>query len=211
TLRERARPWPNYATAYRPLIEAARARGLPVVGSNISPDLRRKLSSGRAQAWAAMTTDERAQVPPALEPASQAYWQRVGRATGGHMPVAGAPAANPDDKLYDVQNLWDNTMGWSCARALEKHPGWVVLHVNGGFHSKYGDGTVAQLKHRRPQVRIATIQVVPVADLHQIDTRDAGRAADFLVFAEARARDVSEGFHAVVAPREARYRLHVPD
>ncbi len=208
---ERAHPWSNYHTGYRALVESARARGLPVVGSNISPDLRRTISTGGAEAWAALTPDERALVPPTLEPGTVEYWKRFHSATGGHMGGDGT-ASDPDPMsyLYSVQSLWDNTMGWSCARALTEHPGCAVMHLNGGFHSKYGDGTVEQLRRRSPGARVATIQIVPAFDLHAIDTRDAGQEADFVVFAEARARDVSEGFFAVTAPRELRYRLHVP-
>src|SRR5690349_6575043 len=41
TFRSRARPWGNYDTAYRPLIERAKAGALPVVASNFPAPLRR--------------------------------------------------------------------------------------------------------------------------------------------------------------------------
>ncbi len=39
-----ARPWDNYATAYRPLIEKAKSAGRPVVASNFPLPLRRRMA-----------------------------------------------------------------------------------------------------------------------------------------------------------------------
>ena len=85
---------------------------------------------------------------------------------------------DPDDveRLYSTQSLWDNSMGEACAIALDEHPGSSVLHVNGGFHSAYWDGTVRQLELRRPDTRSATVSIVPaghpsVADLGETDGR----------------------------------------
>jgi uncharacterized iron-regulated protein len=209
---EQARPWKNYRTGYRALVETARARGLPVVGSNISADLRRTIARGGAEAFEALSEQELALLPPRLHPTNVEYWQRFERAVAGHMGRDEAPAEpDPQAYLYSVQSLWDNTMGWSCARALEAHPDHLVLHVNGGFHSKYGQGTVEQFELRRPGATVATVAVVPVADLQMLDTRDAGRAADWIVFAESRARGVQEGFHAVTTAREIRYRVALPE
>ncbi len=210
-LRE-ARPWKNYRTGYRALVEHARLHGLPVIGSNIPTDLRRTIAMGKKEAFESLTAEQRALVPPRLHPNSREYWQRFQHAVAGHMgqdDQDGPP--DPSSFLYSSQSLWDNTMGWSCARALERYPGFVVLHVNGGFHSKYGQGTVEQVQQRRPGVDIATISVRPTSDLTTVDVRDAGREADFLVFAEARARGVQEGFHAVNASREIRYRVRLPE
>jgi uncharacterized iron-regulated protein len=206
---ESAPPWKNYRTGYRALVEYARAHKLPVVGSNIPVGLRRKISSGKQEAFEALTPEQRQWVPPQLHASSREYWERFGRAVASHMGSSG-DAPDPQTFLYSSQSLWDNTMGWSCARALERYPGTAVLHVNGAFHSKYGQGTVDQLRRRRPGVTIATVSIIPASDLSTVDTRDAGRAADFLVFAESRGRGLKEGFHAVKTSREIRYRIRVP-
>ncbi len=210
-LRE-ARPWPNYRTGYRALVEYARAHKLPVIGSNVPAGLRQAIAAGGREALESLPDEERALVPPELLPNSPTYWRRFRHAVAGHMDAddqGGEP--DPMSFLYSSQSLWDNTMGWSCARALALHPGSVVLHVNGGFHSKYGQGTVEQVDLRLPGVAIATISVIPASDLLAVDVRDAGRAADFLVFAEARGRGLEEGFHAASASREVRYRIRLPE
>ncbi len=210
-LRE-TRPWPNYQTGYRALVEHARAHDLTVIGSNIPARIRQAVAAGGREAFDALTAEERALVPPELLPNSPAYWERFRNAVSGHPdPDDEAGPPDPMSFLYSSQSLWDNTMGWSCARALERFPGSIVLHVNGGFHSKYGQGTVEQLRKRRPGAAIATIAVIPASDLLAIDRRDAGRAADFLVFAEARGRGLQEGFLAASASREVRYRIRLPE
>jgi len=202
------RAWPNYRTDYRPLIERARAARIPVVGSNLSPAPRRKLASGGKEAYASLTEEERAGVARELHPNSPEYWQRFDRTVRGH--GGGLGGTDPEARLHSIQSYWDNTMGESCALALERHPGHIVLHVNGGFHTAHGFGTAEQLRIRAPHARIATVQIEPVGGLAGIDPEPGEGDADFIVFAEARARSLSEGTHAVFVPRELRYRLHLP-
>src|SRR5262249_29649493 len=117
--------------------------------------------------------------------------------------------ADDDPRLMATQSLWDNTMGESCALALQRHPGASVLHVNGGFHTEYWDGTARQLALRRPDARIRTVAIEATSSPFAAAI-DGPAEADFVVFAEARARDVDEGAYTVVVPRDLRYRLHVP-
>jgi len=64
-------------------------------------------------------------------------------------------------RIYEAQCTRDDTMAESIHRAMTT--GSVVLHINGGFHSESGLGTVARLQWRRPLGHRSTvIQVVPV-------------------------------------------------
>lgn len=202
-----ARPWGNYASDYRPLVEAAREHGIPVRAANTPAELRRKLSAGGRSALEALTPEERRLLPAEILPASAAYWERVDRATRGHMNFASLPE---EKRLFTGQNLWDNSMGAACAEALTAHPGATVVHVVGGFHTQYGDGTAAQLRLRAPEARVALVQVVPAAGLFAArPARDAGRA-DYLVYAAEHGRSLSDGTHAVAVPAELRFTLDVP-
>ncbi len=201
TFFERARPWENYRSGYRPLIEAAKRRGLPVVASNAPDSLRRKLGGGGALDQ--LTPEERAFLPEKLYDNTEEYWERMARATRGHMGVGG-------DRLTSGQNLWDNAMGESCARALDRYPGALVLHVNGGFHSAYRGGAVYQLLQRRPQARVAVVDIAPVSDFVGIEPFGAPDRADFVAFVLSRASGPQAGVHAVTVFPELRYRLHLP-
>jgi hypothetical protein len=101
-------------------------------------------------------------------------------------------------------------MGEACALALEAHPGHAVLHVNGGFHSQYWDGTVHQLRLREPDAEVLTVALVP--SIHPaIEEVHGAPEADFVVFCERRARDLEEGTWAAHVDRELRWRLHLPE
>ena len=208
TFRRRARAWSNYATGYRAMVESAREWGAPVVGSNAPRALTRKISAGKADTFDSLTPPESEWVPPRLHPNSAEYWERFNRAVRGHLGAS----TDPESLLYSVQSLWDNTMGWSCAQALEAHPQKMVVHVNGGFHSYDGEGTVAQFRVRAPEASVRTVAIHAVEQPHEVDREARGddAEADFVVYARRRGRGLNEGTHAVRLGGELRYRLHVP-
>ncbi|MFN7671296.1 MAG: ChaN family lipoprotein [Planctomycetota bacterium] len=207
---QKARPWQNYRTAYRPLVEAAKAAKIPVIAANFPGSLRRAFAGGGGKAALdKLTAEQRALLPAEIFPASAQYWERVERAVRGHM--GGGGSGTPEERLYDTQNLWDNAMGDAVAQALAKHAGSLVLHVAGGFHVAYRDGTVAQFQRRAKDRTFAVVSIAPTAELHTVrPDRDREQAA-FLVYARTLARDFNEGNYAVEVPAELRYRLEVPD
>ena len=221
-----SRPWRNYATSYRRLVEAARRAGAPVVASNVPRPLRQRIDSEGDVALAGLSPDERALAPAELLPNTPLYWRRADNAIRGHRAMlapaaasgtsdaAASPASPEADarsaaRLTSSQSLWDNTMGESCAQALERHPGYAVCHVNGGFHSQYWDGTVRQLRLRAPDARVATIAIEPVASPRSAELSGAPEA-DYVVFAERRAEDPQDGEGTVWVQRGLKYRLHLP-
>ena len=201
--------WGNYTTGYRPLIERARRQGATVVGSNVPRSLTRTIAMGGKNAYESLSPADKAMVAPELLPGSDAYWDRVSRAVRGHGAMN--PYSDPEVRLYAVQNVWDNTMAHSCAEALSRHPGHVVLHVNGSFHSNYRDGTAAQLARRRPEARIATVAIIPTDDLPRAGRQLDSQLADYVIYTDQRARGLEQGTHAVYMSRELKYRLHVPE
>lgn len=207
TFLARARPWSNYATAYRPLIERARAERRVVVASNFPQPLRRRLATEGPGVLASLEGDARREAPARLLPNSDAYWRRADNAIRSHRGMLGG--VGEVDRLYSTQSLWDNSMGEACALAVDAHPGHVVLHVNGGFHSEYWDGTVHQLLARRPRTRVRTVAITPVAN-PAVAQVGGVPVADFVVFAESRASDVDSGAWSVTVNREQEYRLHMP-
>ncbi|HHK42092.1 MAG TPA: hypothetical protein ENJ50_06715, partial [Planctomycetaceae bacterium] len=153
---EQSRPWNNYRSAYRPLVEAAKRRGLPVIAANFPRGLRRQVMMRGKEGWESIQNTSPLLVPKKLLPHSRFYWKRVDNAIRGHLAMMQLPD-DPAERLLSTQSLWDNTMAESCLDALEKHPGWTVLHVNGGFHSAYHDGTVRQVKLRSPATVVRTV------------------------------------------------------
>ncbi len=207
--KKKAGIWHNYSTDYRPLIETARREGLPVVASNTPRGPRKKVAFGGKEAFDRLSEEEKAWFPPELYAHPQSYWDRFNRAVRGHMGAM-FKSRTPEQMIYSSQSLWDNTMAFSCAEALLRYPDHIVLHVNGGFHSAYGEGTVYQLRKRRPDVRIKTISITPVSDLSALDPSPGSRVADYVAYVESRARSSQDRFLAVEVSTELRYQLHVP-
>lgn len=207
TYLSRSRPWPNYATAYRRLVEHARARHAPVVASNFPASLRRKVTDEASMN--ALSPAERAFAPTQLFEHTPLYWRRVDNATRGHSAMMAAKSGENESRLYDTQSLWDNTMGESCALALDRRPGYGVLHVNGGFHTEYFDGTARQFALRKPDASVRTVAIVTTANPFAAEAGGLP-AADFVVFVQERARDVNDDLYTVLVPRELRYDLRVP-
>lgn len=203
---ENSRPWSNYRVGYRPLIEFAKERGLPVVASNSAPAAQRKVARGGEEAFAELTEEERGWVAKELFPPTDAYWRRVENATRGHrgmLPTEGA-------RTYATQSLWDNTMGESVVRARKDHPGWLVLHVNGGFHSQWRDGTVRQVNLRDPEARIRTVAVSPVRQPGAVEAGRQAKTADWHAYVTSRASDSRLGRYSVSISGQLRYRMRVP-
>lgn len=202
---KQARPWNNYRAAYRPLIETAKSRGKPVIASNFPRPLRRRVSREGPEVLQSLKGDQRRQAPAELFPNTEAYWRRVDNAVRSHSPMM-----QGGERLSSTQSLWDNTMGESVARALDQYPGHAVLHINGRFHSAYWDGVVHQLRHRKPQANIRTVSIVP-APAPSVARLEGKPVADYVVFAEARATDVSNGSRSVYTSTEIDYEFHRPE
>ena len=166
-----ARPWPNYAADYRPLVELARARGWPVVASNAPRPLASLVARGGLAALDTLPAERRRTVAAELRCPDDAYRTKFVAQMGGMAGHGAAPssAAAADSaraagaamlqRFYEAQCVKDETMAESVAAALAT--GVTVVHVNGSFHSDEGLGTVERLRRRRPDARVLVVSVAP--------------------------------------------------
>ncbi len=154
-----ARPWPHYARDYRPVIEFAKEKGLPVLAANAPRELARK--AGREGAAAVAGNPHVARKTSAPE---DAYWQAFQDSMKGHEGMFGPDGMK---RFYEAQCLKDDTMAESIvdhlrvARVNGKDP--LAVLICGKFHSDRGLGTVARVKSRMPEldVRVFTVQSLP--------------------------------------------------
>ncbi len=154
-----SRPWPNYATDYRPLIEFAKAHKLQIVASNVP----RPLASKVGKEGLAAVKDT---LSPLLVLAPHDdYWQRFSATMAGMSETHGGAKMDADTiaRFYEAQVLKDEMMADSIVAALDRSPGTTVYHVNGQFHSDYGGGIPRRVLWRRPLARVVVVSVIPVA------------------------------------------------
>ncbi|HEX2207126.1 MAG TPA: ChaN family lipoprotein [Longimicrobium sp.] len=187
----RSRPWGNYASDYRPLVETARARRWPVVAANIPRPLASAVARGGMAALDTMPDPRLFAAERRCAPQGE-YFRRFGEAMGGMQGHgAGADSASAHATLvrfYQAQCIKDETMAESIARAREVWRGWMVVHYTGAFHADYRLGTVERLQRRLPDARIAVVSIVPVPDPAAADPAEVARRGDWVVFVPAQAR-----------------------
>lgn len=174
--------WSNYKTDYRPLTEYARARRVPVVGSNVPRGIARDASqNGAAAALAKLPEKDKLLAAAFTNAPEDAYFSRfkaiIGEGHGG--PVLDAVGVR---RFYEAQCLKDDTMAESVVRVLET--GRRVLHINGTFHSDAGLGIPARVLWRRPVAgpRLVLVKIVPVKEKAKADAGKYEAEADFLLF-----------------------------
>ena len=190
-----SRPWPRYATDYRPMVEYAKSRGWPVIAGNVP----RRLASAVARAGLAVfdTTSlgDRMLAAMQFQCPKDKYDDRFSDTMGdmsGHGPTAPKTPAERDvvvEKMYQSQCVKDETMGEAIASAITNGPaGTLVVHVNGSFHSDYRMGTAERARQRLEGKRVTVVSFVPVADLDTIDAASQRTLGDYLVFTLAPAK-----------------------
>jgi uncharacterized iron-regulated protein len=190
-----SRPWPAYATDYKPLVDFAIAKTWPVVASNVPRSFASQVAASGLDALKTKSTEEQKWFARDLScPTDDDYFKRFEEAMGGH--PAGPPGANAAaassarqrlERTYFAQCLKDETMAESVAGAWQAGaiggPRPLVVHVNGAFHSDFGEGTAARAVRRLPGKRVAVISIQPVEDLDKLapDATERKRA-DYLVY-----------------------------
>jgi uncharacterized iron-regulated protein len=191
-----SRPWKNYETDYRPLVEYARGRHLPVIAanaparyvtrvSNEGPDSLRALPQVAVRMW----------LPPLPFPtASEGYAAKFNSfmqgGTPAHTPAASTPAAstqtNPHGGLHllEAQTLRDASMAYAIAEYLRRGREPLVVQVNGTFHSEERMGVPEQLARYRSKARAVVVTIVPEDDFPAFDAARLGRLGDFVIITD---------------------------
>jgi uncharacterized iron-regulated protein len=144
-----ARAWHNYKD-YRPMIELAKANHIPVTAANAPARYTNMVNRLGLNSLQQLDAGKAFLPPLPIDTATGKYYDKFIEVMGGH-------AAMGSMKMYQAQNLWDATMGWSVAQLFKSHQGFKIMHINGGFHSEEKLGTAAQLKKYAPKVRILNI------------------------------------------------------
>ncbi len=176
-----SRPWPRYDTDYRPLVEFARVKGWSIVAANVPRPIAAAVARGGLDTLTAF--DPRLYGREISCPDDR-YRTNFFGAMGGH--PSGADSAEAERRMqryYLSQCVKDETMAESIVIARNATGGSrLVVHVNGSFHSDYGDGTAERVRRRLPDAKTLVVTAVPVADLDDLDpAKDRGRA-DWIIY-----------------------------
>ena len=178
-LERQARPWPNYATDYRPLLQFARAHALPIIGTNAPRPYARTVARGGLAALDKLPAAEKSLLVPLplkVDYALPGYQKMAAMFGDGKAHGGGA------ETLIQAQALKDATMAYYIWGSLA--PGHTLLHLNGSYHSDNHDGIAAYLRQYAPKLRVKTLSVITQEQLQQLD-KEQLNVADYVVVVPA--------------------------
>ncbi|MFV0389943.1 MAG: ChaN family lipoprotein [Pyrinomonadaceae bacterium] len=173
-----SRPWGNYKTDYRPLVELAKEKNLPVIAAN-SPRRYVNMVSrmGRASLNKLSKTAKSYLPPLPYRKASPAYEAKF-RALMSGAPEAAAGMAN----ILDSQSLWDAGMAYSVASNLKKHS--LIVNLNGGFHTENRLGTIEHFLAYKPKAKALVVTMRYEKDFKDFNDKYKN-AGDYVILTDA--------------------------
>lgn len=185
-----SRPWPRYATDYKPLVDLAIRQRWPVVAANVPRPIAAEVArTGLDILQGKSDADRRLFARDLVCPTDDTYFARFAEVMGGGAHAGGGAddAAKTLARYYFSQCVKDETMAesiaaaWTTAAGAAARP--VVVHVTGAFHSDYGQGTAERVRRRLPGRRVVVLSVQPVADLDALrPDEDDRRLGQYVVY-----------------------------
>lgn len=177
-----SRPWPNYETDYRNLVEFSKDRKLQVLAANIPRRYAAKISKEGLNALDSLPDDEKKFVANTHKVIDDEYKEKfvnIMKANMAHSKMPSGKMMN-FDLFYAAQCIKDDTMAESIKMALDDFPKFSVIHYNGDFHSREHLGTAQKLELLTTQKKIAVI--APLLTENNLSWSDEDLSAgDFLI------------------------------
>ncbi len=174
-----ARAWQNYKD-YRPLIEFAKANHIPVIAANAPARYTNMANRLGLTGLQQLSTTGKSYLPPLpIDTATGAYYEKFLQVMGGHSGMAGM-------QMFQAQNLWDATMGWSIGRFFKLHSSYKILQINGGFHSEEKLGAAAQVKKYAPKIRVLNIAAYSDDSFDNPDWSKFSKNGDYIILTDPR-------------------------
>ncbi len=179
-----SRPWKNYKTDYRPLVEFAKEKRLAVIAANAPRRYVNMVSRSGRNSLDSLSKEARNTLPPLPYGVSSAAYTDKFRSLMSQMPAASGENSNID-KILESQTLWDASMGYSISRFLKKARNPLVVHLNGGFHTESRLGTPEQLKKYRKKTQFLVVTMRYEKDFRKFDPAKHKGIGDFVVLTDA--------------------------
>jgi len=169
---KQARPWPNYRGDYRPLIQFAKQKRIPVIAANIPRRAAAAVAMAN-QVSSDVMGEDRKYLPKSVHLESKEYYQRFASSME-EMPHSAPMKGMNVEGLYKAQVLKDAVMAASIEPFLDRR----ILFFCGHFHCDYHLGIPYQLRKNHPKLNIAVIAMA--SSLENIPMKERSRVADFI-------------------------------
>lgn len=169
-----ARLWINYKTDYKPMVDFAKSKNIPLIATNIPRRYASIVFRKDFEGLNDLTEKELgwiAPLPIAFDielPSYKAMLEMMGGHAGERMPKA--------------QAIKDATMAHFILK--NQRPNHIFLHINGTYHSDLYEGIYWYLKQQNPKLRILTLATVTREGSLAFDPKDKNKADFILVIDE---------------------------
>lgn len=179
------RAWKNYKQDYRPLVEFAKEKKMPVIAANAPRRYVNRVSRFGGQSLDTLDATARQFLPPLpYAKASPDYAAKFARVMEEHRENGAAPSPESMARGLEAQSLWDAGMSYSIASFLTGHPGSHVLHVNGSFHTAQKLGTIEHLLRYRPGTSVVVVTMLSEKSFPAFDKETMTGQGTFVVLTD---------------------------
>lgn len=151
---------------YKPILDLAREKTIPVIALNLRREITEKVSKSGIES---LTEEEKGELPEELDFSDDEYRDRLKEIFRQHKREEGN-----FDYFYQSQILWDETMAMSIDQFFKKAPEYKLVVLAGGGHIAHGSG-IPKRAFRRNRLPYAIIL---------IDAELEKDIADFIIYPE---------------------------
>ncbi len=171
------RLWSNYKD-YRPMIEYAKANHNPVIAANPPRRYVSMVTRRGMRSLDSLPQDSKKFLPPLP------YDTLSGRYREKFMDIMKGSPGSASANIYYSQNLWDAGMSYNIYKFWKKNKNKMIFHCVGRFHSDEKLGTVAQLKKRKPGLKILNISSFSDASFSNPDWSAFSHLGDYIILTD---------------------------
>lgn len=164
---DNSRPWENYQTDYKPLVEFAKEKDIFVLASNIPRRIANQYT--KVGDLDLIEANDKQYLPQIHLVEFEAYYNKFKNymSTGdesSHMVMT------PEriEAFYKAQCLKDDTMAESIVEFLNEHKDTKVLHVQGAFHGDEHLGVVEKVNKLNPDLKTVVITPIEAKDYEKV-------------------------------------------
>jgi len=172
----RSRAWDNYPTDYKPIVEFAKEKKLPLIAANVPRYIASFVNREGLEILDSLSVQEKMWVARAVNTDDGTYKDKffglMGNMQMGHGMLL--------DRLFAAQCVKDDTMAESIVDYLKANPKKKVIHFNGDFHSQSGLGTVERVDKNYKSLVISPLAKAEGEKL-EISKEDDISIADYII------------------------------
>ena len=177
-----SRPWGNYKTDYRPLIEFAKEKNIEVIAANAPRRYVNMVSRLGRDSLNGLSPEAKEWLAPLpFGEASAAYSKKFNALMG-----AQTDSINRHNQILASQTLWDATMAYSIAENLKQNKNALLVHLNGSFHTENRLGTVEHLLKYSPKTKILVVTMRYEDAFANFDKMKHAGLGDFVILTDAK-------------------------